>query len=284
MTGIESRVGPRAGLGGRVYSCSRNSGSGRFYSQPRRQGLFAESYGERAARSFALGFAALKFDVDETTAGIARRGTGRLRREMRGWSSAFARRPRRVGPNVDLAIGMPGRTTSPRIRGAAMEPFNCCGWRRPCRRERRRAAEVSGRAVPLAGENLTCLGFPRPAGGPGAPMPPPKCGGSPLPQARENREVYYGRWRPHNVSGPGTTHRRTLARRIPPFCDECTGSLPRLGRSDDPGHGIQDGHVCDRQTWGSGPRSTTRSRGIPAPRTRSSASAVGTPDGCGCLP
>ena len=99
-----------------------------------------EAYAERAREVVAMGFDALKFDVDETRAGVPQRPLELARlqpREIDWMVERVAAVREAVGPNVDLAIDMHGRYDIASgiavAQGDGAVP-TCSGWRSRCRR------------------------------------------------------------------------------------------------------------------------------------------------------
>lgn len=176
-----------------------------------------ESYAERARAVVALGFDAIKFDVDETQAGhrTDRWNWHASPQEIAWMVERVAAVRDAIGPQIDLAIDMHGKyDTSSGIRVAqALAPFNLLWLEDPVPPENIAAMrEVKLHSpVPICtGENLYLRwGFrdliEREATDIVSPDVP-KCGG--MSEARKIAniaEVYYMQFAPHNVGGPLST-------------------------------------------------------------------------------
>jgi galactonate dehydratase len=235
MTGIEIALWDVAGkalgvpvyqlLGGKFRDTVRlycDSHAGKDFSP--------EAYAERAREVVALGFDALKFDVDETEAGF--------RNDRWNWhasGSEIAWMVERVaavrdavGPDIDVAIDMHGRydIASGIAVARAMEPFNLLWLEEPVPPENVAALREVKRASPVplcSGENLYLRwGFRDLLEQQAVDyiMPDiPKCGGlSECRKIANMAEVYYVPLAPHNVCGPlGTMASAHVCASIPNF-------------------------------------------------------------------
>ena len=189
-----------------------------------------ESYAERARQVVALGFDALKFDVDETETGF--------RSDRWNWHASAAEIDwmvervaavrAAVGPHVDLAIDMHGRYDIPSAIAVArsMEPFNLLWLEEPVPPENvaaMREVKRAGRVPICAGENhYLRWGFRDLLEQQAVDiiMPDiPKCGGlSECRKIANMAEVYYVPFAPHNVSGPlGTMASAHVCASVPNF-------------------------------------------------------------------
>lgn len=188
------------------------------------------SYAQRAKEVIALGFGALKFDVDDARS--------RYRTDRWNWSAPpgevaqmverVAAVREAVGPEIELAIDMHGRyDTQSGIRVAqAMAPFNLLWLEEPVPPENVAALREVKRNSPVpicAGENLYLRwGFRDVLEQQAVDiiMPDiPKCGG--LSECRKiatMAETYYVPLSPHNVCGPlGTMASAHVCASIPNF-------------------------------------------------------------------
>jgi galactonate dehydratase len=202
-----------------------------------------EAYARRAREMAAMGFGALKFDVDERNAGF--------RTDEWNWHASsgeidwmverVAAVREAVGPKVDLAIDMHGRydTASGIAVARAMEPFRLLWLEEPVPPENVAAMREVKRCSPVpicAGENLYLRwGFRDLLEQQAVDfiMPDiPKCGG--LSECRKigsMAEVYYVPLAPHNVCGPlGTMASAHVCASIPNFL-------------------IMEWHWCDHEGW-----------------------------------
>ncbi len=189
-----------------------------------------EAYAERAREAVALGFDAIKFDVDEKHAGF--------RNDAWNWHASageidwmverVAAVRAAVGPNVDLAIDMHGRydIASGIAVARAMEPFRLLWLEEPVPPENVAAMREVKRVSPVplcAGENLYLRwGFRDLLEQQAVDfiMPDiPKCGGlSECRKIANMAEVYYVPLAPHNVCGPlGTVASAHVCATIPNF-------------------------------------------------------------------
>jgi len=235
MTGIEIALWDLAGkalglpvyqlLGGKFRDTVRlycDSHAGKDFSPA--------AYAERAQEVVALGFDALKFDVDETRAGF--------RTDHWNWHASNAEFDwmvervaavrQAVGPEVDLAIDMHGRydIASGIAVARAMEPFGLLWLEEPVPPENVAAMREVKRVSPVplcAGENLYLRwGFRDLLEQQAVDyiMPDiPKCGGlSECRKIANMAEVYYVPLAPHNVCGPlGTMASAHVCASIPNF-------------------------------------------------------------------
>src|SRR5215212_9788886 len=188
------------------------------------------AYAERAQEVVALGFDALKFDVDETRAGF--------RTDPWNWHASNAELDwmvervaavrEAVGPAVDLAIDMHGRydIASGIAVARAMEPFGLLWLEEPVPPENVAAMREVKRVSPVplcSGENLYLRwGFRDLLEQQAVDyiMPDiPKCGGlSECRKIANMAEVYYVPLAPHNVCGPlGTMASAHVCATIPNF-------------------------------------------------------------------
>ncbi|MBI3909830.1 MAG: mandelate racemase/muconate lactonizing enzyme family protein [Armatimonadetes bacterium] len=172
------------------------------------------SHAEQALAAAALGFTALKFDVDDLThPAKADRWNHTLNaREMASMVEKVAAVREAVGPSIDLAIDMHGRyDTHSAIRLArALEPFELMWLEEPVPPENVDAMREVKRCSPVpicAGENLFLRwGFRDLLEKQAVDiiMPDlPKCGG--LAEGKKiagMAELYYIPIAPHNVCGP----------------------------------------------------------------------------------
>jgi galactonate dehydratase len=235
MTGIEIALWDLAGkaLGVPVYQLL----GGKFRDRIR---LYCDShagkafdpasYAQRAREVVALGFDALKFDVDEREAGF--------RTDAWNWHAApgeidwmverVAAVREAVGPGIDLAIDMHGRydIASGIAVAKAMEPFRLLWLEEPVPPENAAAMREVKRCSPVpicAGENLYLRwGFRDLLEQQAVDfiMPDiPKCGGlSECRKIANIAEVYYVPLAPHNVCGPlGTVASAHVCATIPNF-------------------------------------------------------------------
>lgn len=235
MTGIEIALWDLAGkaLGVPVYRLL----GGKFRERIR---LYCDShagrdfspgaYAARAKEVVALGFDALKFDVDERNAGF--------RTDAWNWHASpgeidwmverVAAVREAVGPGVDLAIDMHGRydIASAIAVARAMEPFRLLWLEEPVPPENVAAMREVKRVSPVplcAGENLYLRwGFRDLLEQQAVDviMPDiPKCGGlSECRKIANMAEVYYVPLAPHNVCGPlGTLASAHVCATIPNF-------------------------------------------------------------------
>jgi galactonate dehydratase len=189
-----------------------------------------EAYASRAKEMLALGFDALKFDVDEKHAGF--------RTDAWNWHASpgeiewmverVAAVRKAVGPIVDLCIDMHGRydTVSGIAVARAMEPFKLMWLEEPVPPENIPAMREVKRCSPVpicAGENLYLRwGFRELLEQQAVDiiMPDiPKCGGlSECRKIANMAEVYYIPFAPHNVCGPlGTMASAHVCATIPNF-------------------------------------------------------------------
>ena len=235
MTGIEIALWDLAGkaLGVPVYRLlgGKFRDRIRLYCDSHAGRDFApESYAERARQVVALGFDALKFDVDETETGF--------RSDRWNWHASAAEIDwmvervaavrAAVGPHVDLAIDMHGRYDIPSAIAVArsMEPFNLLWLEEPVPPENvaaMREVKRAGRVPICAGENhYLRWGFRDLLEQQAVDiiMPDiPKCGGlSECRKIANMAEVYYVPFAPHNVSGPlGTMASAHVCASVPNF-------------------------------------------------------------------
>ena len=189
-----------------------------------------EAYAERAREVVAMGFDAIKFDVDETRAGF--------RNDRWNWHASnpeidwmverVAAVREAVGPSVDLAIDMHGRydIASGIAVAKAMEPFRLLWLEEPVPPENVGAMREVKRVSPVplcSGENLYLRwGFRDLLEQQAVDyiMPDiPKCGGlSECRKIANMAEVYYVPLAPHNVCGPlGTMASAHVCASIPNF-------------------------------------------------------------------
>lgn len=188
------------------------------------------AYAQRAKEVVALGFDALKFDVDERHAGF--------RTDPWNWHASpgevawmaerVAAVREAVGPTIDLAIDMHGRydIASGIAVARAMEPFNLLWLEEPVPPENVAAMREVKRCSPVplcSGENLYLRwGFRDLLEQQAVDyiMPDiPKCGGlSECRKIANMAEVYYVPLAPHNVCGPlGTMASAHVCASIPNF-------------------------------------------------------------------
>ena len=178
----------------------------------------------------ALGFDALKFDVDETRAGFRtdRWNWHASNAELDWMVERVAAVREAVGPQVDLAIDMHGRydIASGIAVARAMEPFRLLWLEEPVPPENVAAMREVKRVSPVplcAGENLYLRwGFRELLEQQAVDyiMPDiPKCGGlSECRKIANMAEVYYVPLAPHNVCGPlGTMASAHVCASIPNF-------------------------------------------------------------------
>ena len=235
MTGIEIALWDLSGkaLGLPVYQLL----GGKFRDNVR---LYCDSHGgkdlspgayaQRASEVVAMGFTALKFDMDEIRHGFRTdRWNGHASDPEIAWMvERVAAIREAIGPDVDLAIDLHGRyDTASGIRIArAMEPFDLLWLEEPVPPENVAAMrEVKSHSrVPLcAGENLYLRwGFRDLIEQQAVDivMPDiPKCGGlSECRKIANMAEVYYIPFAPHNVCGPlGTMASAHVCAAVPNF-------------------------------------------------------------------
>ena len=235
MTGIEIALWDLAGkmLGVPVYQLlgGKFRDTVRLYCDSHAGSDFSpEAYAERAREVVALGFDALKFDVDETETGF--------RNDKWNWHASgdeihwmverVAAVREAVGPSIDLAIDMHGRydIASGIAVARAMEPFGLLWLEEPVPPENVAAMREVRRSSPVplcAGENLYLRwGFRDLLEQQAVDfiMPDiPKCGGlSECRKIANMAEVYYVPLAPHNVCGPlGTMASAHVCASIPNF-------------------------------------------------------------------
>jgi galactonate dehydratase len=235
MSGIEIALWDLAGkaLGVPVYRLlgGKFRDSVRLYCDSHAGKEFSpESYAQRASEAVALGFDAIKFDLDETRAGF--------RNDRWNWHASNAEIDwmiervsavrEAVGPKIDLAIDLHGRydIASGIAIARAMEPFRLLWLEDPVPPENENAMREVKRASPIplcAGENLYLRwGFRELLETQAVDfiMPDiPKCGG--LAESRKianMAEVYYVPLAAHNVCGPlGTMASAHFCASIPNF-------------------------------------------------------------------
>ncbi len=188
------------------------------------------SYAQRAREVVALGFDAMKFDIDDAHSPY--------RRDRWNWSAPpgeirqmverVAAVREAIDPDIDLAIDMHGRyDTQTGIRVAhAMAPFHLLWLEEPVPPENIAAMREVKRCSPIpicAGENLYLRwGFRDLLEQQAVDiiMPDiPKCGGlSECRKIANMAEVYYIPFAPHNVCGPlGTIASAHVCATIPNF-------------------------------------------------------------------
>ena len=178
----------------------------------------------------ALGFNALKFDVDETEAGFRddRWNWHASNAELDWMVERVAAVREAVGPSIDLAIDMHGRydIASGIAVAKAMEPFRLLWLEEPVPPENVAAMREVKRVSPVplcSGENLYLRwGFRDLLEQQAVDyiMPDiPKCGGlSECRKIANMAEVYYIPLAPHNVCGPlGTMASAHVCATIPNF-------------------------------------------------------------------
>ncbi len=235
MTGIEIALWDLAGkligvpvyqlLGGKFRDTVRlycDSHAGKDHSP--------ESAAARAKEVVALGFDAIKFDIDETEHGFRndRWNWNASGPEVQWMVDRVAAVREAVGPNIDIAIDMHGRyDISSGIKVArAMEPFDLMWLEEPVPPENIAALrEVKANSpVPIcSGENLYLRwGFRDLIEQQAVDiiMPDiPKCGGlSDCRKVANMAEIYYIQFAPHNVSGPiGTVASAHVCASVPNF-------------------------------------------------------------------
>jgi galactonate dehydratase len=236
MTGIEIALWDLTGkalgvpvyqlLGGkfrdriRLY-CDCHAGKGEFSP---------DAYAARAKEAVSRGFDALKFDVDERSAGFRTDAWNwhASPREIDWMVERVGAVREAVGPSVDLAVDMHGRydTASGIAVARAMEPFRLLWLEEPVPPENAAAMQEVKRASPVplcAGENLYLRwGFRELLERQAVDfiMPDiPKCGGlSECRKIANMAEVYYIPLAPHNVCGPlGTMASAHVCASIPNF-------------------------------------------------------------------
>jgi len=189
-----------------------------------------EAYARRAREVVAMGFDAIKFDVDETQAGFRndRWNWNASGPEVAWMTERVAAVRQAVGPGIDLAIDMHGRyDTASGIRVArAMEPFNLLWLEEPVPPENvaaMREVKLNSPVPICSGENLYLRwGFRDLIEQQAVDtiMPDiPKCGGlSECRKIANMAEVYYIQFAPHNVCGPlGTMASAHVCASIPNF-------------------------------------------------------------------
>jgi len=235
MTGIEIALWDLAGkalgvpiyrlLGGQFRDRVRlycDSHAGKDFSP--------EAYAQRAKEVVALGFDALKFDVDERHAGFRTDAWNwhAAPREVAWMTERVAAVREAVGPGIDLAIDMHGRydIASGIAVARAMEPFDLLWLEEPVPPENIAAMREVKRCSPVplcSGENLYLRwGFRDLLEQQAVDyiMPDiPKCGGlSECRKIANMAEVYYVPLAPHNVCGPlGTMASAHVCASIPNF-------------------------------------------------------------------
>ncbi|TVR72811.1 MAG: mandelate racemase/muconate lactonizing enzyme family protein [Sphaerobacteraceae bacterium] len=235
MTGIEIALWDLAGkiLGVPVYQLlgGKFRDTVRLYCDSHAGEDFSpESYAERAKEVVAMGFDAVKFDVDETEAGFRNdRWNWHASGPEIDWMIERVGSVRdAVGPNVDLAIDMHGRydTASGIAVARAMEQFNLLWLEEPVPPENiaaMREVKQASRTPLCSGENLYLRwGFRDLIEQQAVDfiMPDiPKCGGlSECRKIANMAEVYYIPLAPHNVCGPlGTMASAHVCASIPNF-------------------------------------------------------------------
>jgi galactonate dehydratase len=235
MTGIEIALWDLAGkiLGVPVYQLlgGKFRDTVRLYCDSHAGEDFSpESYAERAKHVVALGFDALKFDVDETEAGFRNdRWNWHASGPEIDWMVERVGAVRdAVGPNIDLAIDMHGRydLASGIAVARAMEPFKLLWLEEPVPPENvaaMREVKQHSRTPLCSGENLYLRWGFRDLIEQRAVdfiMPDiPKCGGlSECRKIANMAEVYYIPLAPHNVCGPlGTMASAHVCASIPNF-------------------------------------------------------------------
>lgn len=235
MTGIEIALWDLAGkaLGVPIYQLL----GGQFRDRAR---LYCDShagkdfspaaYAQRAREVVALGFDALKFDVDERHAGFRTDAWNwhASPREVAWMAERVAAVREAVGPGIDLAIDMHGRydIASGIAVARAMEPFDLLWLEEPVPPENIAAMREVKRCSPVplcSGENLYLRwGFRDLLEQQAVDyiMPDiPKCGGlSECRKIANMAEVYYVPLAPHNVCGPlGTMASAHVCASIPNF-------------------------------------------------------------------
>ena len=235
MTGIEIALWDLAGkalgvpiyqlLGGQFRDRVRlycDSHAGKDFSP--------EAYARRAREVVALGFDALKFDVDERHAGFRTDAWNwhASPREVAWMAERVAAVREAVGPGIDLAIDMHGRydIASGIAVARAMAPFDLLWLEEPVPPENIAAMREVKRCSPVplcSGENLYLRwGFRDLLEQQAVDyiMPDiPKCGGlSECRKIANMAEVYYVPLAPHNVCGPlGTMASAHVCAAIPNF-------------------------------------------------------------------
>ncbi len=235
MTGIEIALWDLAGkaLGVPVYQLlgGKFRDTVRLYCDSHAGKDFSPAaYAQRAKEVVAMGFDAIKFDVDETQARVPERPLELERLRPRSGVDDGAGRGGAAGgrANVDLAIDMHGRyDTASGIRVArAMEPFNLLWLEEPVPPENvaaMREVKLNSPVPICAGENLYLRwGFRDMIEQQAVDtiMPDiPKCGGlSECRKIANMAEVYYIQFAPHNVCGPlGTMASAHVCASIPNF-------------------------------------------------------------------
>jgi galactonate dehydratase len=235
MTGIEIALWDLAGkiLGVPVYQLL----GGKFRDRVR---LYCDShagkdfspaaYAQRAKEVVALGFDALKFDVDERKAGFRTDAWNwhASPGEVEWMAERVAAVREAVGPSIDLAIDMHGRydIASGIAVARAMEPYKLLWLEEPVPPENIAAMREVKRCSPTplcSGENLYLRwGFRDLLEQQAVDyiMPDiPKCGGlSECRKIANMAEVYYVPLAPHNVCGPlGTMASAHVCASIPNF-------------------------------------------------------------------
>ncbi len=235
MTGIEIALWDLAGkaLGVPIYQLL----GGQFRDRVR---LYCDShagkdfspaaYAQRAKEVVALGFDALKFDVDERHAGFRTDAWNwhASPREVAWMVERVAAVREAVGPGIDLAIDMHGRydIASGIAVARAMAPFELLWLEEPVPPENIAAMREVKRCSPVplcSGENLYLRwGFRDLLEQQAVDyiMPDiPKCGGlSECRKIANMAEVYYVPLAPHNVCGPlGTMASAHVCAAIPNF-------------------------------------------------------------------
>ncbi len=235
MTGIEIALWDLAGkalgvpiyqlLGGQFRDRVRlycDSHAGKDFSP--------EAYARRAREVVALGFDALKFDVDERHAGFRTDAWNwhASPREVAWMAERVAAVREAVGPGIDLAIDMHGRydIASGIAVARAMAPFDLLWLEEPVPPENIAAMREVKRCSPVplcSGENLYLRwGFRDLLEQQAVDyiMPDiPKCGGlSECRKIANLAEIYYVPLAPHNVCGPlGTMASAHVCASIPNF-------------------------------------------------------------------
>jgi galactonate dehydratase len=235
MTGIEIALWDLAGkiLGVPVYQLlgGKFRDTVRLYCDSHAGDDFMpDSYAARAKEVVAMGFDALKFDVDETEAGFRNdRWNWHASGPEIDWMIERVGAVRdAVGPNIDLAIDMHGRydTASGIAVARAMEQFNLLWLEEPVPPENvaaMREVKQASRTPLCSGENLYLRwGFRDIIEQQAVDfiMPDiPKCGGlSECRKIANMAEVYYIPLAPHNVCGPlGTMASAHVCASIPNF-------------------------------------------------------------------
>jgi len=235
MTGIEIALWDLTGkiLGVPVYQLlgGKFRDSVRLYCDSHAGKDFSPAaYARRAKEVVAMGFDAIKFDVDETKAGFRndRWNWNASGPEVAWMTERVAAVREAVGPGIDLAIDMHGRyDTASGIRVArAMEPFNLLWLEEPVPPENvaaMREVKLNSPVPICSGENLYLRwGFRDLIEQQAVDtiMPDiPKCGGlSECRKIANMAEVYYIQFAPHNVSGPlGTMASAHVCASVPNF-------------------------------------------------------------------